>query len=125
MGEYDGRAPNGFTSGQRACLLGVASFMSAVYGPLTEAQAYAILSSGSPQPGPLVSQQLLAAWLNFANGSYDLATPVDTNGDWKTDSTFGAAMARAEAVYNNPASTRDQLQSQVDVLLRFNVRDGG
>ncbi|MFI6001776.1 M36 family metallopeptidase [Streptomyces sp. NPDC051366] len=125
MGEYDGRAPNRFMPAQRACLLSVASFMSAVYGPLTEAQAYAILSSGSPQPRPLVSQQLLAAWLNFANGSYDLATPVDTNGDWKTDSTFGAAMARAEAVYNNPASTRNQLLSQADVLLRFNVRDGG
>lgn len=124
-GEYDGRAPSLFTPAQRACLLGVASFMSAVYGPLTEAQAYAILSSGSPQPRPLVSQQLLAAWLNFANGSYDLATPVDTDGDRKTDSTFGAAVARAEALYNDPASTRNQLLSQVDVLLRFNVRDGG
>ncbi|MFI5669218.1 M36 family metallopeptidase [Streptomyces sp. NPDC051704] len=125
MKEFGGPSPKHFTAAQRACLLSVASFMSAVYGPLTDAQAYAILSSGSPQPRPLVSQQLLAAWLNFANGAYDLSTPVDTNGDWKTDSTFGAAVANAEAVYNNPASTRDQLLKQVDVLLRFNVRDGG
>ncbi|WP_327133415.1 M36 family metallopeptidase [Streptomyces sp. NBC_01343] len=125
MKEFGGPSPKHFTAAQRACLLGVASFMSAVYGPLTDAQAYAILSSGSPQPRPLISQQLLAAWLNFANGSYDLSTPVDTDGDRKTDSTFGAAVANAEAVYNNPASTRDQLLKQVDVLLRFNVRDGG
>ncbi|WP_406184607.1 M36 family metallopeptidase [Streptomyces sp. NBC_01006] len=125
MKEFGGPSPKHFTAAQRACLLSVASFMSAVYGPLTDAQAYAILGSGSPQPRPLVSQQLLAAWLNFANGSYDLSTPVDTNGDRRTDSTFGAAVANAEAVYNNPASTRNQLLNQVDVLLRFNVRDGG
>ncbi|MFD5506368.1 M36 family metallopeptidase [Streptomyces sp. NPDC127051] len=124
MKEFGGPSPKHFTAAQRACLLGVASFMSAVYGPLTDAQAYAILGSGSPQPRPLVSQQLLAAWLDFANGPYDLSTPVDTNGDRRTDSTFGAAVANAEAVYNNPASTRNQLLNQVDVLLRFNVRDG-
>ncbi|MFB7979486.1 M36 family metallopeptidase [Streptomyces vinaceus] len=123
--EFGGPFPKHFTAAQRACLLGVASFMSGVYGPLTDAQAYAVLGSGSPQPRPLVSQQLLAAWLNFANGSYDLSTPVDTDGDRQPDSTFGAAAANAEAVYNNPASTRNQLLNQVDVLLRFNVRDGG
>ncbi|MFE5768234.1 M36 family metallopeptidase [Streptomyces sp. NPDC056485] len=123
--EFGGPSPKHFTAAQRACLLGIASFMSAVYGPLTDAQAYAVLSSGSPQPRPLLSQQLLAAWLNFANGSYDLSTPVDTDGDGLKDSTFGAAAARAEAVHDNPASTRNQLLSQVDVLLRFNVRDGG
>lgn len=126
MGEYDGLPPaSEFTPAQLDCLLGVASFMSAVYGPLTRAEAYAILSNGSPDPRRLLSQQLLAAWLNFANGAYDLTTRVDTDGNWLPDSTFGAAVAAAEAAYDNPASTRLQLKTQVDVLLRLNVRDGG
>lgn len=125
MKQYDGRAPDDFTPARQQCLLDVASFMSTVYGPLTRTQAYAVLANGSPEPRKLLSQQLLSAWLNFANGSYDLTTRVDTDGDWLPDSAFGAAMAAAEAVYNNPAATRLQLQKQVDTLLRFNVRDGG
>ncbi|QES48859.1 hypothetical protein DEJ50_14565 [Streptomyces venezuelae] len=125
MGQYDGRPPNQFTPAQLTCLLNVASFMSSVYGPLTHTQAYAILSSGSPEARALMSTQLLAAWLNFANGSYDLTTRVDTNGNWIPDTTFGAAMAAAEAVYRNPASTGLQLAAQTKILLQFNVRDGG
>ena len=56
-------------------------------------------------------RQLLAAWLNFANGSIELSSPVDTNGDHVNDSTFGAAMQAAEAVRLNPASTKAQLNA--------------
>ena len=123
--QYDGKPPNEFTAAQLNCFLQVVSFMSSVFEGLTPAQAYAILASTSSQPRPLLSKQLLAAWLNFANGSYDLGTPVDTNGDNVNDSTFGAVLAAAEAVYNNPSATKSQLVAQQRILERINLRDGG
>jgi len=123
--QYDGKPPNDFTTAKLSCFLQVVSFMSSVYEGLTPAQAYAILASTSSEPRPLLSKQLLAAWLNFANGSYDLGTPVDTNGDNVNDSTFGAVLAAAEAVYNNPSATKPQLVAQQKILERINLRDGG
>ncbi|WP_447138686.1 M36 family metallopeptidase [Micromonospora sp. LZ34] len=123
--QYDGKPPNNFTQTQLTCYLAIVSFMSSVYGPLTVQQAHDIFSSTSSDPRALMSKQLLAAWLNFANGSYDLDTPVDTDGDGVADSTFGAAVAAAEAVYNNPAATKTQLLQQQKILERFNLRDGG
>ncbi|WP_030207901.1 M36 family metallopeptidase [Streptomyces sp. NRRL S-87] len=126
MNQFGGRAVIGrLPAAQLDCLLSVVSFMSSVYGPLTRAEAYGILSNGSPDPRRTTSTQLLAAWLNFANGSYDLSTPVDTDGNWIKDSTFGAAVADAEAVYRNAASTALQLDRRTKMLLAFNVRDGG
>ncbi|MEV4413782.1 M36 family metallopeptidase [Catellatospora sp. NPDC049609] len=123
--QYDAKPPNDFTQARLDCYLAIVSFMSSVYGPLTVQQAHAILSSTSSDPRALVSKQLLAAWLNFANGSYDLGTPVDTNGDGVADSTFGAAVAAAEAVYHNASATKVQLLGQQKILERFNLRDGG
>ncbi|MGE5827982.1 MAG: M36 family metallopeptidase [Micromonosporaceae bacterium] len=123
--QYDGKPPNDFTAAQLNCFLQIASFMSSVYDGLTPVQAYAILSSTSSQPRPLLSKQLLAAWLNFANGSYDLGTPVDTDGDGSNDSTFGAAVATAEAVYNNASASKADLLVQQKILERINLRDGG
>ena len=117
--------PTASTAAQLKCLLDVASYMSAVYGPLTAADAVKILGSTSSQPRALLSKQLLAAWLNFANGSYDLATPVDTNGDGVVDTTFRAALTAAETVYLNPSSTNAQLLTQQKILERINLRDGG
>lgn len=114
-----------FTAAQQKCLLDIASYMSAVYGPLSPAEAVKILGSTSSQPRQLLSKQLLAAWLNFANGSYDLSTTVDTNGDGVNDTTFGAALTTAESVYLNPSSTSSQLLTQQKILERLNLRDGG
>ncbi|MEV7420301.1 M36 family metallopeptidase [Streptomyces sp. NPDC089919] len=128
MAEYSTWSPpfmRHFTAAQRTCLLGVASFMSSVYGPLTDAQAYAVLANGSPDARKVMSTQLLAAWLNFANGSYDLGTPVDTDGDSVRDTAFGTAVAAAEKVYLDPAATKLQLDRQTKILLAANVRDGG
>ena len=61
-----------------------------------------------PRPGPrrrsccnnpakspaevIFDQHALGAWLNFANGSVSLSTPVDTDKNGTLDSTFGAVM---------------------------------
>jgi hypothetical protein len=53
--------------------------------------------------------QLLAAWLNFANGAIEHNRLVDTNGDSTPDTPFLAAIAAAESVRLDPATTVQQL----------------
>ena len=72
----------------------------------------------------LLDRQLLAAWLNFANGAIGLGDPVDTNGDAVNDSTFGAAMLAAETVRINPTATRAQLIEQKGMIENIVLRDG-
>ncbi len=65
--------------------------------------------------------QLLAAWLNFADGRVGLADLVDTDFNHVVDTPFGVAIAHAEAVRANPSSTRAQLERQKDILEGINV----
>ncbi len=67
-----------------------------------------------------LDRQLLTAWLNFANGAFDYAELVDTNGDKIVDTPFSLVMANAEAVRLNPSSTDSQLRAQRDILERIN-----
>lgn len=48
---------------------------------------------------------------------------MDTNGDNVNDATFGAALLSAENVRSNPASTREAILAQKDILERINTRD--
>ena len=73
----------------------------------------------------LLDVQLLAAWLNFANGAIGWDELVDTTGDGLGDTTFAAAIAAAEAVRLDPTATNAQLEAQKDILERINLRDGG
>lgn len=116
-----------FTDAQLQCYLDITVYLSMHFNsPLTLAQAADILKSNasSSTPGQFDSQ-LLAAWLNFANGSYDLDTPVDTDGNGTLDSTFGAAVLNAETVAATPGVTKAQLLVQKNILERLNLRDGG
>ena len=63
--------------------------------------------------------QLLAAWLNFANGSIEHNRLVDTNGDKVPDTPFLAAIAAAESVRLDPASTQEQLDRQKLIVERW------
>jgi hypothetical protein len=124
----DGRT---VSSAQAACLLAIADYMSRVFHEKVDAQtvarALAVLNppTNKTTPSQQLDRQLLAAWLNFANGSIDLSTPVDVTGDKTPDTTFGAAMTAAENVRLNPASTSAQLTAQKTMIERINVRDGG
>ena len=126
--QYSLKKPESFTNAQLACYLKIATFMSTVFDTSldTRAEAVSVLypekNAGSAQK--LFDRQLLAAWLNFANGAIGLADPVDTNGDLVNDSTFGAAVLAAENVRNDPASTRAQLLSQRNILEFIVNRDG-
>ncbi len=84
-----------------------------------------MLNSPAKAPADVIfDQQALGAWLNFANGSVSLGTPVDSDGNGTLDSTFGAVMLQAEQVRINPASTEAQIKAQKDVVERIATQSG-
>jgi hypothetical protein len=110
------------------CYLDIAAYMSLVFNEVKDASTLAkarqILSTQSSADGTAqLDRQLLAAWLNFANGSLDLNELVDTDGHGGVDTTFYAAVTAAEAVRLNPASTKAELLAQAKILERINLRD--
>ena len=106
------------------CYLLIVDYVSNVFGPLTQAQAAAILKPGGKGGTTAHEQfdrQLLAALSNFANGTPDFDTLVDTNGDGTGDTQFLAFIAIAEAARLNPATTPDELRALKDVLESINL----
>ncbi|MEV8371778.1 S8 family serine peptidase [Kribbella sp. NPDC056861] len=107
------------------CYLQVVQHMSPVFSEAkdvsTMAKANSVLNIQLLNPKAEFDRQALAAWLNFADGSFDLGTRVDTNLDLHLDSTFGAVMAQAESIRLNPASTNAQLRQQTLLLEKLNL----
>ncbi|MFC9692906.1 S8 family serine peptidase [Kribbella sp. NPDC056951] len=107
------------------CYLQVAQHMSPVFSEArdvsTMAKAHSVLNIQLLNPKAEFDRQALTAWLNFADGSFDLGTQVDTNLDLQLDSTFGAVMAQAEAIRLNPASTSNQIRQQTLLLEKLNT----
>ena len=123
--EYRAKRSTSFTPATLACYLTIVRHVSAVFPELrplaTSADAADVLkNSGAGAAEDIFDAQLLAAWLNFANGVYDLDELVDSDGDGTADATFLSVMLAAEAVRTDPARTRDALLAQKDVLERLN-----
>jgi PKD domain len=119
-----GQGPSDFDTATLTCYLKVAGYMSRVFTEQTAAgtfaQAYAALDTGPPKTSQqLFDVQLLAAWLNFANGSIEHNRLVDTNGDKVPDTPFLAAIGAAESVRLDPASTQEQLDRQKLIVERW------
>ena len=126
LNQYRLHRPNHFTPQTLECYLDIVVFISTVFNsPLDRLDAVEILfvkqNHGSAEE--LFDQQLLAAWLNFADGAIGLSDPVDTDGDGVNDGTFASALLTAENVRNSPASTREELLAQKDILERIVLRD--
>jgi PKD domain len=108
------------------CDLQIVGFMSRVFDEVrlasTFAEASDVLDSSGSKPDALrtLDRQLLAAWLNFADGSLDLSTMVDTDGDHHPDTTFAQAVFAAETVRLDPNATKSQIVEQADILERIN-----
>ena len=114
------------TAAGAQCLLDIAGFMSQVFhekrDASTPAKAIAVFDkSGSSLAIDIFDVQLLAAWMNFADGRVALTDLVDTNFDLVPDTTFASLVSQAEAVRLNPASTRTQILAQKARLESFNV----
>ncbi len=119
------RKPQDHTLAQLRCMLKITGFMSAVFNEQrdvsTIARATDVLDkSGSSVATEILEVQLLAAWLNFADGRVALNDLVDTNWDGIPDTRFSDLVAQAELVRLSPASTRAQLLAQKDRLDSFN-----
>ena len=118
--------PTAFSETQRQCYLATTRQLSAVFSEAraldTVKQAFDVmtLSKNGGSAQQKLDRQLLNSWLNFANGSIDLTTLIDTNGDSVPDTAFATVMANAEAVRLNPASTSAQLTAQTEILERIN-----
>jgi hypothetical protein len=109
------------------CYLTITRYGSDVFDELraltTLGQAFDVLNLGGSPPAHIkqYDRELLAAWLNFANGGYGWDELVlDTNGDNVPDLSFGAAIGPAEAVRVTPGSTVKQFDAQRKILTAFN-----
>jgi hypothetical protein len=111
------------------CYLKIVGYMSTVFDEVrdasTPAKAAAVLSPKKNEGDMrvLLDQQLLALWLNFANGSVGWEEWLDTDADGVTDATLASVMTAAETVRLDPSATNAQLEAQKDILERINLMD--
>ncbi len=129
LNEYRVKNNNTFTPAQLQCYLDITGYLSLVFDEgkdaSTRAAATLVLNAPAKSPAHVIfDQHALGAWLNFANGSVKLNTPVDTDGNGSLNSTFGAAMFTAETVRMNPASTSAQIKAQKDIIERIALVSG-
>jgi hypothetical protein len=121
--KYQHASDLGMLSGNQLSYLEIVRHMSRVFdeaaSTATVGDAYAILSATATARERL-DRQLLAAWLNFANGAIGYTQLVDTDGDGTADTSFATVMASAEAVRLNPAATTAQLDAQAALLSHLN-----
>jgi hypothetical protein len=68
-------------------------------------------------------QQLLALWLNYANGAGDWDTMVDSDWDCTPDITLGDAIVFIENIVNDPNSTHQELETAKDMADSINNSD--
>jgi subtilisin family serine protease len=108
-----------FSASELDCYLEMVNFASGVFSEETSlttfAQAQTVLKGGGPVMEDIFDRQLLAAWLNFANGAVAWDALIDTNGDSAGDTAFSDVISGAEAVRLGP-HTRAELEEQKDLL---------
>lgn len=116
--------PTAFSETRRQCYLAITRFMSTVFSEVralnTVAQAFDVMnvSQNGGSATQKLDRELLAAWLNFANGAFGLNELVDTDGNGVADTAFSAVMATAESVRIGP-STDAQKLAQRNILLNI------
>lgn len=126
---YRGRTSD-FTAQDLLCRLDIAGALSGVFSEVRPAstvpEAYAVLdpAGNGGVPSEALDRQLLAAWLNFANGGVGWSELLDTDGDGLRDTSFADLVQTAEAVRLDPTSTPIQQLEQKDRLESLNTRDG-
>lgn len=115
------------------CYLDTVAALSTVFGEVRDAstfwRAHRIVEpddddddGGGLTYRDYVDQQLLTAWLNFANGAFDMETLVfDVDRDGVKDVPLGDVLTWAEDIRNDPGASRQQLRAAIYVLWRVNA----
>jgi hypothetical protein len=116
-----------FDAATLQCYLDIVGFFSGVFDEVRDASTAAaatevLRTDGSSSPTDNLDRQLLALWLNVADGSVGLTDLVDTDGKKGVDTPLGQVLQTAEAVRLNPNATRKQLVDQATILDRINNR---
>lgn len=111
---------------EEECLLEIAGLLSRVFSEARDAStvehAHAVLSE--PARGDMrviFDRQLLAAWLNFADGAFDPTLMVDSDGDGEADMPFADFITEAENTRLDPEASRRQLERYKDALEEINT----
>ena len=111
------------------CYLRIVNHMSRVFGAKPDqfwqvkdfAQMRdALNTKKTSKDTEIMQRQLMAAWLNFANGSVKWFDLVDTNGDRMPDKQFGQLLRESEELRLNLAASRAQLLAQEAILKTVN-----
>jgi hypothetical protein len=116
---------NTMSTATRSCYLEVVRHMSRVFNTHrsmnTFAEAKDVLNTKqTADDRQIMVRQLLASWLNFANGSVGWFDLVDTDGDRVGDRPFHEVITQSETLRLDGAATRAQLLAQETVLKRVN-----
>ncbi|HEU5490593.1 MAG TPA: PKD domain-containing protein [Gaiellaceae bacterium] len=119
-----GKGSSNFDAAKLGCYLKIAGYMSRVFDDRNDASTFLraedILETNLTSAIlELFDQQLLATWLNFANGAMEWNRLVDTNGDKRADTRFLDAMKAAETLRLDPNATRAQLDRQKAIVLSW------
>ena len=116
-----GKANADFDAATLGCYVKIVDYMSSVFHQRTDASTFiraedVLETNQTSVINELFDQQLLAAWLNFANGAVEWNRLVDTNGDKTPDTRFLDAITAAERLRLDPSTTRTQLDRQKTIL---------
>lgn len=113
-----------FTTAQLQCYLDIVNHASEVFSELQELETFTdaqtiLLGPGKPDDD-IFDGDLLAAWLNFANGGVALNDMVDTDGDALPDTVFFDLLLQAEQLRADPDRTRHEMLVMKDRLEQVN-----
>ncbi len=109
------------------CYLDIAGFMSQVFDEVVDASSFGAaadvlyVDKNEGDMTEIFDRQLLAAWLNFANGAIGYGELVDSDGDSVPDAPFANVMATAEATRLAPAPSQAGLEAQKGILEALNL----
>lgn len=123
------RKPRFFTEDELLCFLSMVNHMSSVFSEITDADSIAdakAMMHPANSNGDIRIQfdrQLMAAWLNLANGAIDYDELVDTDFDQVPDTGLLVVLCAAEAARTDPTTLDDQLEFWKDVLEAVNLLD--
>ena len=115
-----------FDDATLTCYLELAAYVSKVYNEARDASTFPKAQAILFDPGNSVRKRdqldrdLLAAWLNFANGAVGWDELVDTNANGIADTAFHVAMQTAEAVRLDPNATPAQLDAERAIVQSIN-----
>lgn len=108
------------------CYLAITGYMSLVFDEVTDASTLElafdvlVVKQNDGSMLEIFDRQLLAVWLNFANGTIGLDELIDSDGDGVVDTSFHDIVDTAEAVRLNPGSAAAEIEEQKDILERIN-----